>query len=194
MARSGENVKNWDILDKLKSMKEKEDFKSEVSEIDKIIARYEHALAEVTKIVAYCVQDSDLVVDLFDKLNVWIGLNALSSVVGVTIIQLFTRGQQVRCLSQVWDKASRKGIILDKRIKDKVFYAGGFVFEPKPGLYDGVICLDFASLYPSIMRAMNICFTTLVPPDWYEHTPDGICNIINFFYRYFYLLVNKFIE
>jgi DNA polymerase delta subunit 1 len=180
MMRTGDSVKNWDILKKLEELKESsESSSSDIEEINKIIARYTLAIDEVTKIVAYCVQDSDLVVDLFDKLNVWIGLNALSSVVGVTIIQLFTRGQQVRCLSQVYDKASRKGVILDKRIKDKVFYEGGFVFEPKSGLYDGVICLDFASLYPSIMRAMNICFTTLVPPELYDSVPEEQCNIID---------------
>jgi len=134
--------------------------------------RYELARKEITRIVAYCIQDSDLVVDLFDKLNVWLGLNALSSVVGVTIIQLFTRGQQVRCLSQVYDKCYRKGIVLDRRVKDPVFYNGGFVFEPKPGLYDGVVCLDFASLYPSIMRAYNICFTTLVSPELFDTIGD----------------------
>jgi DNA polymerase elongation subunit (family B) len=180
LARTGEYTKNWDILKTLDMLREASDASpDDIKEIDKIKARYAHALEEVTKIVAYCVQDSDLVVDLFDKLNVWIGLNALSSVVGVTIIQLFTRGQQVRCLSQVYDKASRKGVVLDKRIKDKVFYEGGFVFEPKAGLYDGVICLDFASLYPSIMRAMNICFTTLVPPELYDAVPDSECNIID---------------
>ncbi len=137
-----------------------------------LIKRYEMAREEITRIVAYCIQDSDLVVDLFDKLNVWLGLNALSSVVGVPIIQLFTRGQQVRCLSQVYDKCYRKQIVLDKRIKDKVFYNGGFVFEPKPGLYDAVVCLDFASLYPSIMRAYNICFTTLVHPELVDTITD----------------------
>jgi len=137
-----------------------------------LFQRYEMARKEITRIVAYCIQDSDLVVDLFDKLNVWLGLNALSSVVGVTIIQLFTRGQQIRCLSQVYDKCFRKGIILDKRIKDKVFYNGGFVFEPKSGVYQGVVCLDFASLYPSIMRAYNICFTTLVAPELYDSVGD----------------------
>jgi DNA polymerase elongation subunit (family B) len=137
----------------------------EIEYINKLLTRYEMARKEITRIVAYCVQDSNLVIDLFDKLNVWLGLNALSSVVGVTIIQLFTRGQQIRCLSQVFDKCFKKGIVLDKRIKDKVFYAGGFVFEPQCGLYDNVACLDFASLYPSIMRAYNICFTTLVAPD-----------------------------
>jgi len=40
------------------------------------------------------------------------------------------------------------------------------VLEPDIGFYPGYVAvLDFASLYPSIMRAHNLCFTTLVPPD-----------------------------
>ncbi|MFC1698242.1 DNA-directed DNA polymerase [Nanoarchaeota archaeon] len=35
-------------------------------------------------------------------------------------------------------------------------YKGGFVFEPKPGLYDGLAVFDFRSLYPSIIVSHNI--------------------------------------
>jgi DNA polymerase elongation subunit (family B) len=165
--KTGKFLPNWQLLDEVKK------FDNPV-----LLQRYELAKKEITRIVAYCIQDSDLVVDLFDKLNVWLGLNALSSVVGVPIIQLFTRGQQIRCLSQVYDKCYKKDVVLDKRIKDKVFYNGGFVFEPKPGLYDGVVCLDFASLYPSIMRAYNICFTTLVSPELQDKIPDEYAETI----------------
>lgn len=37
------------------------------------------------------------------------------------------------------------------------------MLDPKPGFYEQPIAtLDFASLYPSIMMAHNLCYTTLV--------------------------------
>jgi DNA polymerase elongation subunit (family B) len=145
-----------------------------------IIKEYIAAIVEYTRVGAYCVEDSALALDLFLKLNVWIGLIELSSIVGVTITDLFTRGQQIRCFSQLYDLASKQGFVLNKRIVPKMFFNGGFVFEPKPGLYDNIICLDFASLYPSIMEAYNICFTTLVPPEMMDSIPDEDCHVIEF--------------
>ena len=125
--------------------------------------RYQKALLDYNKILDYCVQDSDLVLDLMEKLSMWIGLIELSNIVGVSIVEIFTRGQQIRCLSQIYDLATRENIVLDNRVVDAaISFAGGFVQEPLPGLYDNVICLDFASLYPSIIMAFNICYTTLL--------------------------------
>jgi DNA polymerase delta subunit 1 len=42
-------------------------------------------------------------------------------------------------------------------------YEGATVIEPEKGYYDVPIAtLDFASLYPSIMMAHNLCYTTLL--------------------------------
>ncbi|MDV3294143.1 MAG: hypothetical protein LYZ70_07715, partial [Nitrososphaerales archaeon] len=41
---------------------------------------------------------------------------------------------------------------------------GGFIFEPKMGLYEGVAELDFASLYPCIMLKKNISAETVRCP------------------------------
>lgn len=44
-------------------------------------------------------------------------------------------------------------------------YEGATVIEPTKGYYDvPITTLDFASLYPSIMMAHNLCYTTLLDP------------------------------
>ncbi len=49
---------------------------------------------------------------------------------------------------------------------DGVAYEGATVLDPKMGYYDKpVATLDFASLYPSIMMAHNLCYTSLVSPE-----------------------------
>ena len=40
-------------------------------------------------------------------------------------------------------------------------YKGAFVFEPKPGLYENIVVLDYRSLYPSLIVAKNISVGTL---------------------------------
>ena len=142
----------------------------------KSIINFQKAKTKMTKVAAYCVQDSCLCVDLFEKLNIWIDRIELSSILGVTITELSTRGQQIRTLSQIYNIASSE-YVLDKREKIKTSFEGGFVYNPIPGIYDNIICLDFSSLYPSIIMAYNICFTTLISPDLENKIKDSDCNI-----------------
>lgn len=142
--------------------------------IDKAFKEYYSAKNNLEKVMKYCVEDSELALDVYETLNIWIGLVEMSSVVGVTIMELFTQGQQIRCLSLLYDIACNNGYVLDKREMTLLAYAGGFVFEPKPGLYENIICLDFASLYPSIILAFNICYTTLILPEMVDEIGDDV--------------------
>ena len=134
--------------------------------------------ANLTRVVRYCIEDAELCLDLFEKINTWVGLIEMSNIVGVTIMDLFTRGQQIRCMSQIYDLASKLGFVIDKRIIAAESFTGAYVHEPLPGLYDDVSCIDFKSLYPSIIMAYNICYTTLVPPEFDSQVPDENCHIL----------------
>ena len=137
-----------------------------------------YALDQMKKVVDYCVVDSDLVVDLFEKINVWISLISMSSIMGITPTEIFTRGTGVRMISQIYDEATKNNIVLDQVDFPKSNYEGGFVFSPISGIYHNIPCLDFSSLYPSIMITENIDHMTCVPPELMDKIPDEDCNVI----------------
>ena len=141
---------------------------------------WDKALQEITKVARYCIQDSELVIDLFDKLVIWISLIEMTNVVGVTLIELFTRGQQLRCLNLVYDAATNLGFVIDGRPEVDEQFEGGFVFDPIVGLHDNILCFDFKSLYPSIIRAFNICFTTLIAPELLELMAKDLYHLFTF--------------
>lgn len=53
-----------------------------------------------------------------------------------------------------------EGVISDSVIKDKK-YRGGLVVEPVEGVHFGVVVMDFASLYPSIIKVRNLSYETV---------------------------------
>ena len=108
---------------------------------------------------------------------------------GVPISFLLSRGQSIKVLSQILRKAQQRGLLVPNlpRISGAngdggVAYEGATVLDAKAGYYEQPIAtLDFASLYPSIMMAHNLCYCTLVPkaqagsfaPEDVGRTPTG---------------------
>lgn len=168
--------------------------KHDVSPIEMFKAYESKDVEEMTRVTRYCVQDAELVIDLYEKMNIWIGLVEMSNIVGVELMELFTRGQQVRCVSQIYNLTAHRGIILNSRDVPKVPYEGGFVGDPIVGIHDNVICLDFASLYPSIMMAYNICYTTLISPALAKFVSDDDCHIIQIDDKTSYRFVKKSVQ
>ena len=56
-----------------------------------------------------------------------------------------------------------EGVLSDAVIKDKK-YRGGLVVEPKEGIHFDVVVMDFASLYPSIIKVRNLSYETVRCP------------------------------
>ena len=118
------------------------------------------------RIASYCVKDAWLPQQLLDKLNVIINQVEMARVTGVPINMLLSRGQQIKVLSMIHRKSLQLGYIIPTldRSNQSEKYEGATVIEPKKGYYEEPIAtLDFASLYPSIMIAHNICYSTLIP-------------------------------
>jgi DNA polymerase delta subunit 1 len=110
----------------------------------------------------------------------------MARVTGIPFNYILSRGQQVKVVSQLYRKAAEEGFVIPA-LKTEVAeeqYEGATVIEPCKGYYDVPIAtLDFASLYPSIMMAHNLCYTTLIEQsslstlnlgsDDYIRTPSG---------------------
>jgi len=139
-------------------------------------------------ITGNCLKDAFLPQKLMDKLMVIINHIEMARVTGVPLDFLLTRGQQIKVVSMLYRKCRPKGLLVPSLQKqaggaggEDDTFEGATVIEPKKGYYDEPIAtLDFASLYPSIMMAHNLCYSTLLapddvkslPPEAYEKTPD----------------------
>ncbi len=131
-----------------------------------IFAAYREFTPEkLSKCGKYCVQDSYIVLLLFQKTQMWYGLCESSKTNHVPIFYLFTKGTQIQMFSQVIEYCMYNEFVIISNgyiAKEDDEYMGAYVLEPIPGKYNKILCFDFASLYPSIMRAYNIDYSTLV--------------------------------
>lgn len=114
------------------------------------------------EVAAYCCQDTILPLKLMNKLDVWTAQTELSNLMGVPIEQLLTDGEQVRCFSQIYDLFHTEGFVLIPKYFANMNSEGGLVTYPDVGRHNNVMIMDFASLYPSIMRAYNISLETII--------------------------------
>lgn len=138
------------------------------------------------RLAVYCLKDAYLPLRLMNKLMCLVNYTEMARVTGVPFSYLLSRGQQIKVISQLFRKCLEDDIIVPnmKSEGSNEEYEGATVIEPIRGYYDVPIAtLDFSSLYPSIMMAHNLCYTTLISKqaiqafglteDDYTLTPNG---------------------
>lgn len=152
-----------------------------------IITELHNGTAETRRRLAvYCLKDAYLPLRLLEKLMCLVNYTEMARVTGVPFSYLLARGQQIKVISQLFRKCLEEDIVVPnmKSEGSNEEYEGATVIEPNRGYYDVPIAtLDFSSLYPSIMMAHNLCYTTLLnkqsiqafnlTEDDYTHTPNG---------------------
>ena len=126
----------------------------------------------------YCLVDSILVINLFNKLQTWVGLCEMANVCNVPIFYLYTQGQQIKVYSQLYKFCLYNNFVVEKDgyiPAENEHFVGAAVVEPIAGVYDIVLPFDFASLYPSTIIAYNIDYSTLVTD---PKIPDSDCHVM----------------
>jgi len=157
--------------------KKKEDVKH--SEINKLWKGGEDGYK---RLVSYSEKDAVLAMDLVMELKLLDKYVALSKVAGTLIQDTLEGGETVRIEHYLLREFNKAGYVLPckpdpksvlgrEKIKKKEL-VGGYVIEPEKKLHSNVVVLDFASMYPSIIRTFNICPTTIVKEGGIE-SPSG---------------------
>ncbi|XP_062475100.1 DNA polymerase delta catalytic subunit-like, partial [Pezoporus occidentalis] len=118
------------------------------------------------RLALYCLKDAVLPLRLLQRLRLLPGQAELARVCGVPLSTILSRGQQAKVAAQLLRQAMSEGLLMPVvKAEGGEDYEGATVIEPLKGYYDvPIVTLDFCSLYPSIMMAHNLCYSTLLPP------------------------------
>lgn len=109
---------------------------------------------------------------LMIKLMTDVELSSQSTVTGVTVQNIHWRGQSSRQQSLLMRKGKPQGYFFytptpaEREKRAEGTYPGAIVVHCETGYYEKpVIVLDFNSLYPNVMMAFNLCYTTQITPE-----------------------------
>lgn len=117
------------------------------------------------RLAVYCLKDAELPMRLINTVLSFTNDIEMTRVTGVPITSLLTKGEQVKVVAQLLRHARQAGYFMPVHHgqASSEQYEGATVIEPIRGYYtDPIATLDFSSLYPSIMIAHNLCYTTLL--------------------------------
>ncbi|MGL5962123.1 MAG: DNA polymerase domain-containing protein [Cetobacterium sp.] len=106
----------------------------------------------------YCVQDSNLCIELIKHFNSWIALAEMAKVCNVSMFTLYTQGQQIKIYSQIYKYCLIYNIVVNSdgyQTKANERYTGAYVHDPIAGYYENVVPLDFCLTGDTLVSLSN---------------------------------------
>ena len=123
---------------------------------------------DIHTFIEYNLRDVEIIVELeqklkFIELTVTIGHLCHTEYDSIFFSTMLNEGAILTYLKRKGIISPNKPTTYNPALKTlEEEYAGGYLKDPTPGLYEWVIDLDFTSLYPSIIRSLNMGIETLV--------------------------------
>ncbi|MCL2141898.1 MAG: DNA-directed DNA polymerase, partial [Methanimicrococcus sp.] len=121
--------------------------------------------------IRYSRRDADLAIELLLNLKILDKYIALARITN-SVIQEILDGGQTSMVEQVMLREYGRhqrlmpikpdGEMYEERDSEDEGLKGGAVLDPVRGLHENIILLDYKSLYPTIMMAHNLCYTTVI--------------------------------
>ncbi len=116
---------------------------------------------EIEKFCKYNLQDADLTLMLLDK--VFPNIEELIKIIGLPLYRVTRMSYSQLVETFIMRRTVEYNELIPNKphyqmTRDRLLstYKGGFVYEPKPGLYKDIVIVDFRSFYPSVVISHNI--------------------------------------
>jgi DNA polymerase delta subunit 1 len=132
----------------------------------------------------YCLKDAQLPIDLMltlDSLTQTVEMARCTGTPGNWVMQ---RGVMVRNTSLLLRRAKERDYVFPnvrqspdsaaKFTEKNKGFEGATVLDAHAGIHKNVGVLDFSAMYPSIIRAHNLCYSTIVLDSAHEPTHCGV--------------------
>ena len=140
---------------------------------------------KLREVAEYCIKDTLLPHRLLSKLSILVNLLEMAKATWVPLCYLVERGQQIKVFSLLTKKAREMGFMVPTISWGQYSaegYEGATVLEAQKGAYyTPITALDFEGLYPSIMMAHNLCYSSMVMDSKYENIPGVTYETFGFY-------------
>ncbi len=124
------------------------------------------------RFISYSRRDAVLAMHMLLDLRLMDKYIALSRASGSLLQDIVNGGQSGMVENLLMRRFRERGRVVppkpdadvsDERYVENEGLKGGAVLVPEKGLVEDVVILDYKSLYPTIMMAHNLCYTTVLP-------------------------------